>query len=33
MAKSTVQLIAPIIVDLVNGWLKTYGLDYKLDLV
>ena len=29
MAK--VQSIEPNIADLVNGWLKTYGLDYKLE--
>lgn len=31
MAKSTTQSIEPIIADLANGWLKTYGLDYKLE--
>ncbi|MDY6065757.1 MAG: hypothetical protein SPI59_05450 [Finegoldia sp.] len=29
MAK--VQSIEPNIADLVNGWLKSYGLDYKLE--
>lgn len=29
MAK--VQSIEPNIADLVNGWLKDYGLDYKLE--
>ncbi|MCM1183547.1 MAG: SAM-dependent methyltransferase [Roseburia sp.] len=31
MAKNTVQSIEPIIADLANGWLKSYGLDYKLE--
>lgn len=31
MAKSTTQSIEPIIADLANGWLKSYGLDYKLE--
>ena len=30
MAKH-VQSIEPIIADLVNGWLKSYKLDYKLE--
>jgi len=30
MAK-TVQSVEPNIADLVNGWLKSYGLDYKLE--
>lgn len=29
MAKNTVQSIEPNIADLVNGWLKSYGLPYK----
>lgn len=29
MAK--VQSIEPIVADKVNGWLKDYGLDYKLE--
>lgn len=29
MAK--MQSIEPNIADLVNGWLKSYGLDYKLE--
>lgn len=29
MAK--VQSVEPKIADLVNGWLKEYGLDYKLE--
>lgn len=31
MAKNTTQSIEPIIADLANGWLKSYGLDYKLE--
>lgn len=31
MAKNTVQSIEPNIADLVNGWLKSYGLSYKLE--
>lgn len=31
MAKSTVQSIEPNIADLVNGWLKSYNLNYKLE--
>lgn len=31
MAKRTIQSIEPIISDLANGWLKSYGLDYKLE--
>lgn len=31
MSKSTVQSIEPNIADLANGWLKEYGLDYKLE--
>lgn len=31
MAKPKVQSIEPVIADLANGWLKTYGLDYKLE--
>lgn len=31
MAKSKVQSIEPIIADMANGWLKSYGLDYKLE--
>lgn len=26
-----IQSIEPDIADLVNGWLKNYGLDYKLN--
>lgn len=31
MAKKTVQSIKPNIADLVNGWLKSYQLEYKLE--
>ena len=31
MAKNTVQSIEPNIADLVNGWLKSYKVDYKLE--
>ncbi len=31
MAKITVQSVEPNIADLVNGWLKSYRLDYKLE--
>ncbi|WP_270337561.1 VRR-NUC domain-containing protein [Streptococcus infantarius] len=31
MAKVKVQSVEPIIADLVNGWLKSYSLDYKLE--
>ncbi len=31
MAKATVQSVEPNIADLANGWLKSYGLDYKLE--
>ena len=31
MAKNTVQSIEPNIADLVNGWLKSYKLEYKLE--
>lgn len=30
MAKQTIQSVEPEITDLVNGWLKSYGIDYKL---
>ena len=29
--KSKVQSVEPNVADLVNGWLKTYKLDYKLE--
>ena len=31
MAKSKPHSVEPQIADLVNGWLKSYGLDYKLE--
>ena len=31
MAKKSIQSIEPDIIDLANGWLKTYNLDYKLE--
>ena len=31
MASKNVQSVEPNIADLVNGWLKNYGLDYKLE--
>lgn len=31
MAKNIVQSIEPNIADLVNGWLKSYKVDYKLE--
>lgn len=31
MAKKTIQSIEPNIADLVNGWLKSYKVDYKLE--
>lgn len=31
MAKKNIQSVEPNIADLVNGWLKNYGLDYKLE--
>lgn len=31
MAKIKVQSVEPNIADLVNGWLKSYKLDYKLE--
>ena len=30
-ARKTVQSVEPNIADLVNGWLKSYQLDYKLE--
>ena len=29
--KSTSQSVEPFVADLVNGWLKSYDLDYKLE--
>ncbi|MGT2714282.1 restriction endonuclease subunit M, partial [Streptococcus pluranimalium] len=31
MAKAKVQSVEPMVADLVNGWLRSYGLDYKLE--
>ena len=31
MAKAQVQSVEPMVADLVNGWLKLYGLNYKLE--
>ena len=31
MAKSRNQSVEPLVADLVNGWLKSYKLDYKLE--
>lgn len=31
MAKRKTQSIEPLIADMANGWLKSYGLDYKLE--
>jgi len=31
MAKKNIQSVEPNIVDLANGWLKSYKLDYKLE--
>lgn len=31
MAKKSVQSVEPKVADLVNGWLRSYGLDYKLE--
>lgn len=31
MAKATIQSVEPNIADLANGWLKAYGLNYKLE--
>ena len=28
--KASVQSVEPNIADLANGWMKSYGLDYKL---
>ena len=29
--KAKIQSVEPMVADLVNGWLKSYGLDYKLE--
>lgn len=31
MARTKVKSVEPMVADLVNGWLKSYGLDYKLE--
>ena len=31
MAKKTVQSVEPNVADLCNGWMKSYGLDYRLE--
>lgn len=31
MTKISIQPVELIVADLVNGWLKSYGLDYKLE--
>ena len=31
MAKNKIQSVEPMIADRANGWLKAYGLDYKLE--
>ena len=31
MAKKSIQSVEPNIADLVNGWLKSYKLSYKLE--
>lgn len=31
MAKVKIQSVEPNIAELVNSWLKSYGLDYKLE--
>lgn len=31
MAKGVIQSVEPDIADLANGWMKSYGLDYKLE--
>ena len=31
MANTKVQSIEPSIADMANGWLKSYGLNYKLE--
>lgn len=30
-SKATVQSVEPNVADLVNGWLKSYKVDYKLE--
>ena len=31
MAKGKIQSVEPLVADVVNGWLREYGLDYKLE--
>lgn len=31
MAKGNMQSVEPNIAQIANGWLKSYGLDYKLE--
>ena len=31
MAKTSIKSVEPIVADMVNGWLKSYKLDYKLE--
>ena len=31
MAKASIKSVEPMIADMVNGWLKSYNLDYKLE--
>ena len=31
MAREVVKSVEPNIADLANGWLKSYGLDYRLE--
>ena len=31
MAKRGVQSVEPNVADVVNGWLRSYGVDYKLE--
>lgn len=31
MARRIIQSVEPMVADLVNGWLKSYGLDYRLE--
>lgn len=31
MAKRSIQSVEPNVADEVNGWLRSYGVDYKLE--
>ena len=31
MPKGKIQSVEPMVADLVNGWLKSYNLNYKLE--